>query len=1033
MALTAEWRGRIEQWRDALGKMFYKKLDDISLKGFVTNKQLSAEEADKMPMRTMPIGTKWGKKWEYAWFKCEITTPHEAKGKRIVMRYGPESAVWTVNSGGDARVIINGVDAGELDWAHREITLSYKGVPGQKFKVLFEVYAGHGPHVWHVGPLPEDGVAIPEVTEYQRIVEPCSVGIWEEEIYQAWMDLQTLLLLRDNLDADSLRVEEIDEGLRDFTTIVNIELPFQDFLRTLLQGRKRLKPLLECKNGSTSPLFYCFGHSHIDIAWLWPLQETERKCARTFSEQLALMEEYREYKFLQSQAYLYNVVKEKYPSLYKRIKKAVRAGKFIPEGGMWVEADTNVTGGESLIRQFMYGIKFFDQEFGVKCRFVWLPDVFGYSGALPQIMAKCGLKYFSTQKIFWTYNGGETFPYNTFLWEGIDGTSILSHIHNDYNSQTDPATLIHRWKQLVQKNGRKTRLVPFGYGDGGGGPTRTHLEFLRRQKNLEGAPRTIIAHPVEFFEDEENRSRTQKLPVYTGELYYQAHRGTYTTQSKTKRGNRKCEIELREVEMWGAIGSVFGKIKYPYDDIEKLWKNVLLNQFHDIIPGSSIRRVYEEAEALYARTLEELKRRKRLFCTSLISPAKQRAVVFNSLAWPVNALVKLPNGWKGATDANGNILPSQQIGENVFAEVKVPSCGWTTIARTNKNKEQKYVFASKTGMENDLIKIKFNKYGEITSMIDKRSGKEIASSPLNAFRMYRDTPRNFEAWDIDSNYHLFPVQLKNEAKIRVISQGPLAAVVEINRVLGNSRMSQQIWLRHNSSLVEFRTAIDWKEKHKLLKVCFPVNIHANEALHEIQFGHIARPNHKSRPFDADRFEVCNQKWTAIKEENCGCAVLNDCKYGINVDGNSINLTLLRAPLAPDHKADQSKHEFTYAFYSWDGSFIESDIIRKAYEVNVNPYVIAGEGGERSVFALSAENIVIETIKPSEDGSGDIVIRFYEAKRASVKCTVDFGFAVKGCWETDLLENPIRQIKPKGYAAELFFYPFEIKTIRIRPD
>ena len=388
----------------------------------------------------------------------------------------------------------------------------------------------------------------PEPPETQAVIGKSTFGIWNETAYMLWLDVQTLHLVRDNLDPDSLRVAEIDQALKKFTTTVDFETSPEKMIETMEKCRRDLKPLMECVNGSTTPELFAFGHSHIDVAWLWPLAETEKKCTRTFATQIALMEEYPEFKFLQSQPHLYMMVKEKYPRLYKKICEFIKKGQFIPDGGMWVEPDTNVTGGESLIRQFIHGKKFFMDEFGVESRLCWLPDVFGYSGAFPQIMKGCEVDYFSTQKILWHYKGGTSFPYNTFWWEGIDGTRVLAHIHFDYNSHTSPDILIKRWKDREQKDGISTRLLPFGYGDGGGGPTRDHIEYLIRCKDLEGVPKTRICEPMDFFRDLEKKGIPDA--VYVGELYLQVHRGTYTSQAKTKKGNRKSEILLREAEMW---------------------------------------------------------------------------------------------------------------------------------------------------------------------------------------------------------------------------------------------------------------------------------------------------------------------------------------------------------------------------------------------------------------------------------------------------------------------------------------------------
>ncbi|MBM4034095.1 MAG: alpha-mannosidase [Planctomycetes bacterium] len=1069
MALTLEWRSRVEQWRNTLEKLCYRRLGDVPLSGFVTKEQLRPREALKRPFKPMPVGTPWGAKWEYAWFRGTVTLPKEAKGEWIVFRCGTGTG-FTGDPGGEGRFIVNGREMGGRDWHHPQVILTTKGVPGRRFDILMEAYAGHGPMNCGGGPVPHGELTVPEPPATQQAVKPCSLGIWDEEVFQAWLDLQTLLELRDKLDPDSLRVSEIDEGLRQFTLIADLELPrttgkmpVPPMLATIRAARKRLKPLLECTNGSTSPLLYCYGHSHIDVAWLWPLAETERKCARTFATQLTLMEMYPEYKFLQSQPHLFRMTQRLYPDVYARIKAAAKKGQWISEGGMWVEADTNVSGGEALIRQFIHGKRFYREELGVDCELMWLPDVFGYSGAMPQIMAGCGIKYFSTQKIFWNYNGGDPFPYNTFWWEGIDGTRVLSHFHNDYNSQTNPATLIQRWKERVQKDGLNARIVPFGYGDGGGGPTRLHLEFLRRQRNLEGAPRTVIASPLDFFHAEE--AKRSDWPVYVGELYYQCHRGTYTTQAKTKRGNRKCEFALREAEMWGACATAGSSsrvlsaqdtvgradrgttYRYPAKVMDEAWKGVLLNQFHDIIPGSSIHRVYEEAEALHAQLLATAHGVAGAAARALASPKRdsrfqipdsKSVSIFNSLSWDRLALVPLPKGFKGA-ESNGQALPTQRIGATLYAEALVPSCGWAAIvggmssSRVSRRGDTPptIVKATERGMENDCLRLRLNDRGEITSLVDKATGRELAAGPMNAFRLYKDVPRWFDAWDIDSTYELAPVELPEKAAIEVVATGPLAAVLRITRKINDSTVTQEVWLRRGCRRVEFRTTIDWRERHKLLKAAFPTNLHANEAIHEVQFGHLRRPTHRSRPFDADRFEVANQKWTALAEEDRGAAVLNDCKYGVNVLGGSINLTLLRSPLAPDMTADLGMQEATYALSAWNGSFFESDLVREAYELNVAPLVVAGGAGEGSLFQLDAPNVVIETVKPAEDGSSDIIVRLYESKRAATRCTLRTSLPVVKALSTNMLEEGGEPLPTRAGLIALALRPFEIKTVRLK--
>jgi alpha-mannosidase len=800
-------------------------------------------------------------------------------------------------------------------------------------------------------------------------------------------------------------------------------------LETVAACRERLQPLLEAENGSTVPEMFAFGHSHIDVAWLWPLAETERKMGRTMATQLALMEQYPEYVFLQSQPHLYRMCEDRYPGIYERLKEAAKRGQLVPDGGSWVEPDTNISGGESLIRQFLHGKRFYQEEFGVDSELLWLPDVFGYSGALPQIMRGCGVKYFSTQKIFWAYHGGDPFPYNTFVWEGIDGSEVYVHLHNDYNARLDATNVIERWRDRVQKDGFSTRLYPFGFGDGGGGPTRNHLEFARRLENFEGVPKVTIATPMAYFEDQMEKGWPDAR--YVGELYFQAHRGVYTSQAKTKAGNRKSEYALRRAEMWGVAARALTDFDFSSATLDEAWKGVLLNQFHDILPGSSIERVYEEAEALYDEVIDAADG-VAADAAELLTEGDAGLTVFNDLSWERTDLVPLPDDFSGAVDSEGAALPVQTVVDTTYTEVTAPSCGWTTIREGEPAETENTLKATEGLLENAYLRLTLNDRGEITSILDKTTGLELATGPCNAFEMYKDVPTRFDAWDIDSMYGQTPVPLEAPAEIEVLGEGPLVAAVAVRRKLNDSMMTQEIRLRRGSRRVEFETKVDWQERHKLLKVAFPVNVHANEAVHEIQFGHIARPNHRSRPFDADRFEVANHKWTALMEANRGCAVLNESKYGVNVVRDTIKLTLLKSALAPDMHADVGEQTFTYAFYAWNGAFADSDVVREAYELNLPLMVASGDGGTRSLFAVDTPNVIIETVKPAEDGSDDVVVRLYESKRMATRSRLTTSLSVEDAKVTDMLETEtLEDLAVDDGSMVLDFRPFEVKTLRLK--
>jgi alpha-mannosidase len=477
-----------------------------------------------------------------------------------------------------------------------------------------------------------------------------------------------------------------------------------------------------------------------------------------------------------------------------------------------------------------------------------------------------------------------------------------------------------------------------------------------------------------------------------------------------------------------------GGYKYPAVVMDRAWKTLLLNQFHDILPGSSIHRVYEEAERDFASviaTAGEVADK----AAAKITHGPRGVTVLNSLNWPRTAMVALPRGYAGATDIEGEELVTQEIDGCTYAEVTVPPCGWTTITPVRKaatEPEEETVTAQANLLENDQLRVRLNRFGEITSIFDKAVGRELAAGACNRMLMYKDVPSKFDAWDIDSMYPLTPVELRDAAEVEVVSQGPLAGRLRVRRKLNESWMTQEITLRRGSRRVDFRTCIDWRERHKMLKVGFRVNYHANEAIHEIQFGHIRRPNHKSRPFDADRFEVSNHKWSALAEEESGFAVLNDCKYGLNVLGDAINLTLLRSPMAPDMTADLGEQEFTYSFYAWNGSLAGSGVVHESYALNVPVRVVSGSAGETSMLSTDAPNIIVEALKPAEDGSGDVVVRLYESMRTRTVCTLRTHLPAVAAEETDMLEqSTLRKLRLDGGEMELEFRPFEIKTIRLR--
>ncbi len=1032
--MHSEWKGRLRHRKETLKQDLYLPLGDIRLEGFTTMAHISPEEAANGPFEPVSFGTKWGHTYEYFWLRGCVTLPKEADGQRIVMN---------LRTGGESTIFVDEQAFGtyRADWVREphhylvDNILTSCGEANKQYNILIEAYAGHffpdSPlGGCATGPVLSSAYQDPKKEGARATLECCTYGIWNEDAYQLYLDVETLLQILEQTDPESLRADKIAAALENFTLAVDFEQPLEGRIADYKKARKVLRPAMQAHNGSTAPVFYAVGNAHLDLAWLWPMAETHRKTARTFGAQLRLLEEYPQYQFLQSQPAAYVMCREHYPELYGRIKKAIGEGRWIAEGAMWVEPDTNMTSGESLVRQLIHGKRFFREELGIDSVVLWLPDTFGYSAALPQILRGCGVKYLVTQKIFWSYNEGDTFPYHYFTWQGADGSKIDTFLPTSYTYRTDPKELCETWNKRVQKRGLDAFLLPFGYGDGGGGPCRDHIEYAMRLKDAEGVPKVQMESPTRFFELMEADGGPQH--TYVGELYFSAHRGVYTSQAAIKKGNRKSELALREAEMWGSLAIMKG-FSYPLSRMDAAWKRLLLNQFHDILPGSSIARVYEEARKDHAWIISEAQD---------VQQSAQHAIaygdgitVFNSLSFERKEIVTLPAEFtQGAETADGVAIPVQHTASGVLALVDVPACGATSLkpAKTNEVCPVASAKLIKDGavLENDLVRAIFNNDAEVISFLDKQTGREYAAQPMNRLLMFKDVPRLFDAWDIDSNYILQPVNIDGPVKLSIHEANGLRAVLTMERTIANSLFKQEIVLTANSRRLDFVTHVDWHELHRLLKVSFPMAVEATKAINEIQFGYLTRPAHRSRSYDSDRFEVCQQRYSALCDQTHGAAILNDCKYGISQLGNDLQLTLLRAAASPEMRADNGEHTFTYAFTAWEGPFADSPVVREAYALNVPLQVAPGTCKAFSAFSLDKANVFIDTVKPAEDGSGDIILRLYEAKRGDTNCSLHVGIPATSVWECDMLEIKQSEMALQNSQVALHFKPFEVKTLRL---
>lgn len=1029
--IHSEYRARIDHWQRVLAEDFYHPLEAIHFEGFTTMEHLTPEQALSGSFVPYEEGTTWGHTWEYLWLRASVVLPREAAGKPIAL---------SLDLGGEATLFVNGEAFGtrRAEWVsvpHHYISdnvLTLSGEEGMRFDLLFEAYAGHYfPDVGGccTGPVLPGTLGDPKEEGRRARVGRSTFGVWNEDAYQLWLDVSTLRMLMDELPEDSLRAAKIADGLEAYTRIVDFEQPPEDRAASYRRAREALRPLMEAKNGPSVPKIAAVGNAHLDLAWLWPQRETHRKTARTFAAQLRLLDRYPAYRFIQSQPAAYEMCREHYPKLYERIRAAIREGRWIAEGSMYVEPDTNMPSGEALIRQLVFGKRFYREELGVESRLLWLPDTFGYTAALPQILRGCGVDYLVTQKIFWSYNEGDPFPYHYFRWKGMDGSSVTSFLPTSYTYRTDPKEICGLWRSRVQKRHLEDFLVPFGYGDGGGGPCRDYIEYALREQDLEGMPRVEMTSPLSFFEELEQKGGP--VNTWDGELYFNAHRGTYTTQAAVKANNRRSEFALHDLEVWGALAMLRGHA-YPRAEADRLWKVLLLHQFHDILPGSSIAKVYEEANAAHRALQQDARALTQAACAAL-TEGGEGITLFNALGFAREEVVSLPASLSGGVRTLEGAPVPVSGGK---ALVRVPALGVVSLVAGEALAPQTVAPQALASAElipggarlrAGQLEVRLNTQGQVVSYTLGGRCMSVAQ-PMNVLTLYKDVPRIFDAWDIDSNYREQEHFAAQVNALSVSCASGLTASIVWEGAIGHSTLRQTISVTVGSPVVTFETTVQWHELHRLLKVAFPVDVRAENALHEMQFGFVERPTHRSRGYDQQRFEVCNHRYTALCDNGHGCAVLNDCKYGVGVEQNSIELTLLRAAASPEMASDQGEHHFRYGFTAWEGDFLSSPVVHQGLCFNEPLTVLPGTAPSMSAFETDKPNVIIDTLKPADDGSGDLILRLYESKKADTFFRLSSVLAASSLQPCDMLENPTgERLAPD---AQLHLAPFQILTLRV---
>ncbi|MQA79001.1 MAG: alpha-mannosidase [Streptosporangiales bacterium] len=946
------------------------------------------------PYESASAGDRWGPPWGTTWFRLTGEVPQGWAGQKVeavvdlgfdIFRTGFQCEGLVYTGEGD---VVKGLNPRNA-W----VRVADAVAGGERVEYYVEAAANptiDGP----VTPMGDTGTAGDE--PLYRLAR-ADLAVFDEQVWELVSDLEVLDGLMRELGQDSPRRWEILRAVEAALDAIDL----WDVAGTAKAARQELDAVLTRPAEASAHRLSAVGHAHIDSAWLWPLRETVRKVARTAANVVSLMDSDPDLVFAMSQAQQLAWIKEHRPEVYAKVRDKVADGRFVPVGGMWVESDTNMPGGEAMARQFVTGKRFYLDEFGIETEEVWLPDSFGYSAGMPQLVALSGSRWFLTQKISWSQFN--KFPHHTFWWEGLDGTRIFTHFPpiDTYNAELSGRELAHAVRNFQDKGHATRSLVPFGYGDGGGGPTREMLARARRTADLEGSPRVVVEAPSAFFAAAEEEY-ADRAPVWSGELYLELHRGTYTSQAQVKRGNRHSEHLLREAELWATTAAVRTGAAYPYEQLDRLWKVVLLHQFHDILPGSSISWVNREARDTYGEVAAELER---VIGSALGSLAGEgtESLVFNAAPHPRDGVAAM-----GAASATAP--PA--------AEVRPADGGYVLV--------------------DGHLRVEVDAAGLVTSIHDRIADREVLSPGAvgNLLQLHPDLPNAWDAWDVDAFYRNTVTDLVHDAKVTADGDS-----IRIERTFGSSRAVSVLRLAPGEARLDIETEVDWHEREKFLKLAFPLDVHADRSAAETQFGHVFRNTHTNTGWDAAKFEICAHRFVHVGEPSYGVALVNDATYGHDVsrttrpDGGTtttVRASLLRAPRFPDPETDQGVHRFRHALVVGAGV---ADAVREGYRVNLPPRVVEGAGDVAPLVSLGDAAVVVEAVKLADDRSGDVVVRLYESLGGRAVTTLATGFALASVTETDLLERPLADAPAYAVtddSATVRLRPFQILTLRLSP-
>lgn len=1017
----------------------YRYRDIVPIPEFQVQVDEAGEPGARPPQsgswQTMKTGDAWSGRDLYLWLKTEVEIPHYFPDHQVVGLFDFGVTGGGNNAGFESLAYVDGVPFQGVDMNHQELFLTEEK---KSLTLHFRLWSGL------------EGGGVPQL-QHHRLLR-ADLAWLDEPTDDLYYTARAILEVVHQLpDHRAIRIKLLQALEASFHLLDWSKPGTSAFYDSVQLARETLQTQLRGMPKDELVTVHAVGHTHIDVAWLWRLKHTREKTARSFASVLRLMEQYPEYTFLQTQPQLYAYIAHDYPELYARIKQRVREGRWEAGGAMWLEADCNLPSGESLVRQIIYGKRFFLEEFGVDCTYLWLPDVFGYSWALPQILAKSGITSFVTSKLSW--NEYNRFPHDTFLWRGLDGTEMLTHFLTTptpgrgytYNGLMSAHDVQGTWEAYLDKDMNQDLLIAYGYGDGGGGPNRDMVEMRRRLDALPGVPHVPAGQAHSFLHQLEVRAKAWngQPKVWDGELYLEYHRGTYTSQASNKRMNRKLELALRDTEWLNVMAQWEDTaLPWPTESLQQAWTTLLRNQFHDIIPGSSIHEVYEDSQMEYEVAWHQMEHARSHAFHTILAVSSHHLTIFNSSPWTTKGIIPLPvptdaGAWQWR-DENGQKLISQFDREQWFVQIEhVPAMGRCTVM---SERVPATLSAPTTpfeilpnGITTPYYKVEWNEQGQWVRLYDREANRDILwpGERGNVFQVFEDKPLEFDAWNVDVFYEEKCSEVTHIESIHMESVGPLFARIKMVWRHLDSVIEQNIVLYSTMRRIDFETTVEWHQSQQLLKVAFPVDIRATEATYDIQFGNVKRPTHMNTSWDLARFETVGHQWADLSERGYGVSLLNDCKYGYDIHGHHLRLTLLKSAINPDISADQGHHEFTYALHPHLGDWVEGATVQAAWNLNSPLYAVEGipvKKAAQSLLALSHPNVMVDAVKRAEDGK-DIVVRMHEFTGMRTNLTLTGEFAKSRWQECDLLEQALGEWQA-GPSHHFVIRPYEIKTFRI---